>query len=212
MKSRTLLLALASAAILSGCMGENSTPSVGGGGGGGTSKVIGVWATTSVQNGGTFEQRDRLARPVVNEVFATVANNRHQVNDRIPPTEDKNELANDIRKFMDEAFGANDRSAAHVNTIVAVLVPDVMKADLSQPGPAAYLGVETAGATGGKFGGRKLNDDVVDISLNIVFGTTLSDLGLIPADGKQIPTLTSDNVGPTGHGYKATFPYLGQPR
>ena len=203
---KKILIAIIPVCLLAGCAGQNSLVNMGGQA---KNSIIGVWATTSIPNGASFDQRDRLARPVVNEVFATVANNRHQTNDRIAPTQDVNELAGDIRKFMDEAFGANDRSAAHVNTIVAVLVPDVMKADLSQAGPAAYLGVETGGATGGKFGGRKLTDDVVDTSLNVVFGTTLSDLGLIPADGKQIPTLTSDNVGPAGHNYSGVFPYLG---
>jgi len=47
------------AAIVTGC---------GGGGGNGSSKV--------------YNQVDRLARPAVNEVFATVANNQHQINDQ----------------------------------------------------------------------------------------------------------------------------------
>jgi hypothetical protein len=53
---------------------------------------------------------------------------------------------------------------------------------------------------------------VVDISLNIVFGTTISDLGLAPADNMQIPALTSDNVGPEAKHFKDKFPYLGDPQ
>ena len=85
-------------------------------------------------------------------------------------------------------------------------------ADLNQTDSAAYLGSETGGATGGKFGGRKLTDDVADISLGVVFGKTVSALGLAPADGKDIPTLTSDHVGAEGKHFTATFPYLGAPR
>ncbi len=151
-----------------------------------------------------YRQFDRLARPVVNEVFATVANNRHKINDEIPPTQDVNEIRNDIQTFMTQAAG---RSQAITDVVKAVLVPDMMKADLSKPAPAAYLGVETANA----FGGRKLTDDVVDISLGVVFGTTVSDLGLAAADNRHITALTSDNVGAGGKNFANAFPYLGAP-
>ncbi len=156
----------------------------------------------------TFVQRDRLARPVVNEVFATFANNRHFINDTDNPTDDAAQLKQDIESFLTVPAG---RSRQIKDVIESVLVPDVMIVDLSKPGPAAYLGVETGGATGGLFGGRKLTDDVVDTSLGIVFGNTVPALGLAPDDGKEIPSLVSDNVGPGGKHYRATFPYLGNP-
>ncbi len=172
------------------------------------SSVVGLWCTTSTKNHGSYYQQDRLARPVVNEVFATVANNRHQVNNMISPIDDRFQLKNDIESFL--TYPAN-RSRAIKDVIEAVLVPDMMMADFSGHG-AAYLGYETGGATGGTFGGRKLSDDVVDISLGVVFGTTVSDLGLAPADGHDIPSLTSDNVGSEGKHFLASFPYLGNPR
>jgi Domain of unknown function (DUF4331) len=181
MKQLMLLIPIA---LLAGC-------------GGGTSPVK------------TYTQVDRLARPAVNEVFATVAGDRHKVNDEIAPTQDAAELANDIQGFMRNTAG---RSQAITDVVKAVLVPDVMVADLNESGPAAYLGTETGGATGGKFGGRKLTDDVVDISLGVVFGNTVPALGLAPDDGKQIPTLTSDNIGPGGKRFTSAFPYLGAPR
>lgn len=199
----TFALSLCVCGSLIGCAG-----SPGGLGIAPAGAVIGLWTTTSVQNGNTFQQRDRLSRPVVNEVFATVANDRHKVNDEIAPTQDKDELKNDINTFMTQVAG---RSQATADVVTSVLIPDVMKADLSQTG-AAYLGYETGGATGGKFGGRALTDDVVDISLGVVFGNTLSALGLVADDGKEIPTLTSDNVGPGGKHFTQTFPYLGAPR
>ncbi len=198
----TLSILTVGAAVLAGC----------GGGGGSSSKtlgVIGVWTTTSTLNGGTYQQVDRLSRPVVNEVFATVANNRHKINDEDNPTNDANELANDIQSFMTFPAG---RSQATTDVVKAVIIPDVMKVDLSKSGPAAYLGVETGGATGGKFGGRKLEDDVVDISLGIVFGNTISALGLAPDDGNESPTFVTDNVGSGGKHFLPTFPYLGDPQ
>ncbi len=161
----------------------------------------------------TFIQRERLARPVVNEVFATVANDQHQINNTINPPQDAAELAPDIRSFMKAPAG---RSDAITNFVAAVLVPDIMVADLSKNTPAAYLGVETNGATGGTFGGRKLQDDVVDISLGIIFGTTVSDITAqgaspVPPDGNQTPALTSDNVR-ASKTYLNAFPYLPNPR
>ena len=178
------------ALALAGCGSSSSD-----GGGGGSTQ--------------TFTQVDRLARPAVNEVFASVANNRHQINDQDSPVNDKTQLANDIQAFM---VGTAGRSQAITNVVKSVLVPDVMTADLSQGGNAAYLGVETGGATGGTFGGRKLTDDVVDTSLGVIFGSTVPTLGLAPDDGKEIPTLTSDNVGDGAKHFTNTFPYLGAPK
>jgi len=172
--------------------------------------IIRLWETTSVlATNGTFTQQDRLARPLTNEVLATVSNNRHKINNRNNPTNDKNQLVNDIESFLTFPAG---RSREIKDVIKAVLVPDVMIADLSKSGPATYLGVETAGKTGGLFGGRALTDDIIDISLGIVFGTTISDLDLADPDGNEIPSLTSDNVGSGGKQFKSGFPYLGSPR
>ena len=104
-----------------------------------------------------FVQIDRLSRPAINEVFATVANNRHAQNHTLDsPTDDKpTSLPDDIQSFM---TGTAGRSQAITDVVKAVIIPDVMKVDLSQHGvPAAYLGVETGGATGSKFGGRALH-------------------------------------------------------
>lgn len=170
--------------------------------------IVSVWTTTSVRHGERYQQMDRLARPVVNEVFATVANNRHKINDQAQPSQDNANLANDIQSFMTFPAG---RSQAITDVVKAVLSPDMMTANLDGDG-AAYLGYETGGATGGTFGGRALTDDVVDISLGVVFGNTIPALGLAPDDGNEIPTLTSDHVGPGGKHFLNHFPYLGNPR
>jgi hypothetical protein len=173
------------------------------------SGIISMWTTTSKSSDGTnYVQIDRLARPAVNEVFATVANNRHQVNDEDSPSQDSGQLMNDIDSFL---VSPCNRSSAIRGVIESVLVPDVMKVDLNQTGSAAYLGVETGGATGSKFGGRQLSDDVVDTSLGIIFGNTIPALGLAPDDNNEIPTLTNDHVTDAGKHFLSTFPYLGNP-
>ena len=185
---------------------------------GGKLGVISVWETTSVFAGGfSFRQQDRLARPVINEAFGSVSVNpalgpipRHETNNKANPTDDPNRIALDIQYFMTNTAG---RSQAITDVVKAVLVPDVMKADLSQAGVANYLGVETGGASspsGSKFGGRALTDDVIDIDLMTIFGPLVPMLKLAPDDGKESPSFTTDNVGPHSD-YKAVFPYLGDP-
>lgn len=172
--------------------------------------VIRVWTTTSIATvQRRYTQQDRLARPIVNELLAPVSNRRHELNNKATPRDDDNFLADDIEAFLTVPAG---RSRATKDVIESVLVPDVMVADLSRPGPASYLGVETNGATGGRFGGRALTDDVLDISAGVVFGDTIAHLGLAPDDGQEIPTLTSDHVGPDAKHFTTTFPYLGAPR
>ena len=191
-KSKIAVIAatIATMAAVAGCGGGSSS----GGGSGGPH---------------VYTQIDRLARPAVNEVFATVANNRHAINDTDTPLDDSANLSNDIQTFMTTAAG---RSQATTDVVKAVLVPDVLTADLSKTGPAAYLGVETGGATGSTYGGRGLTDDVVDTSLGVIFGGTVSALGLAPDDGNEIPALTTDNVGPGAKHFTGTFPYLGAPQ
>ena len=189
MKYRLAAIGVAlTAAVLTGCGGSNNN-------GGGSPHV--------------YTQIDRLGRPAVNEVFATVADNRHQINDTDNPTDDSGQLANDIQMFMTTTAG---RSQKITDVTKAVLVPDVLVADLSQSGPATYLGVETGGATGGKFGGRALTDDIIDTSLGVIFGNTIPALGLAPDDGKEIAGLTTDNVGDGDKHFLAAFPYVGPPQ
>jgi hypothetical protein len=173
--------------------------------------VIRMWCTVSVPSGPPrfrYVQQERLARPVINEVFATVSNNRHSVNNKINPIQDINELDKDVNGFLTFPAG---RSPAIRRAIRSVVIPDVMVADLSSNDRASYLGFETGGATGGRFGGRDLLDDVADISLGIIFGDTVPALGLAPDDGAEIPALTTDNVDSSTKNFLDVFPYLGRP-
>jgi len=178
---------------------------------GGAPGKISVWASTSVRDatspyGAAYTQIERLARPAVKEAFESFDD--HDKSNRSAPTNDPT-LANAIASFTTTAAGRSQETA---NVLKAVLGTDEMLADLSQTGvKAAYLGTETGGATGSKFGGRGLTDDVIDISLGAIFGNTVSALKLAPDDGKESKCLTTDNVGPQGHHFTGTFPYLGEP-
>ncbi|GAC1658641.1 MAG: hypothetical protein NVS9B12_11210 [Vulcanimicrobiaceae bacterium] len=181
-------------------------------------KKVALWATTSTRAAkeNTYAQLDRLARPAVNEVFAAYA--RHDANNRDNPSDDAMQLKGDIASFMKNVAGRSDAISAVVQS---VLVPDVLIFDASQRGAANYLGAETGGAsspTKSAFGGRALDDDIVDLSLGVIFGNVIPSLKLAPDDGKELdgtkgkPQLTTDNVGAERKHFLDRFPFLGDPR
>jgi hypothetical protein len=178
--------------------------------GGGTSAVT---PTNSVQTG--YIQIERLARPAIKELFQTFA--QHDTTNRVSPYQQP--LSSQTLYTAIGNFGSNvaGRSPATVGAFQSILIPDETEADLSQTGTGSYLGVETGGATAAdkdKFGGRTLADDVISISLGVVFGNTLSALGVVPDDGKETPCLTTDNVpqqNAADNVTPGTFPYVGAP-
>jgi hypothetical protein len=180
--------------------------------GGGT---VRVWATdggfcTDGTDGSS--QVVRRGRPLVSTVFADVKDMEQTVYNNDVPSVDpmtvNNHLGSSIMHFMSAA----GRSAPIIAATYSLFAPDVLIADLSQPGPAGYLGVETRGALGGRFGGRGLTDDAASALFGIIFGDTIPRLGLAPDDGREVPALTNDNVGPGAKHFTNVFPYLGDPQ
>lgn len=184
-------LTLFAGSLLAGC------------GGGGTSPSPTPTPSTAPQS---FIQTELLARPAVKEAFESFAN--HDTTNRTEPYNDPT-LQASIGSFM---TGVAGRSSATASAAQSVLYPNEMQIDTSQTGggSASYLGVETGGATGSKFGGRALSDDIITISLGAIFGNTFSALGLVPDDNKESPCLMTDNVS-----YDKTntnsFPYVQAP-
>jgi hypothetical protein len=156
-----------------------------------------------------YVQIERLARPAVKELTERFVD--HQTTNAAEPYNDPT-LQSSIQTFVN-AFRSNGSNGSpnYGATVASILYPDEFAVDLSQSGKAAYLGVETGGATGGKFGGRALTDDVIDISLGAVFGNTLSALGLLPDDAKENNCLTKQNVTQSSSQYQTAFPYLANP-
>ncbi len=176
-----------------------------------------------------YQQLERLATPALKEATEQFIDHS-ATNTQNPYVEaaSSGTLPTDAVNFL---TGTAGRSSATVSAIAKVLFPDVVLADLSQTSTTAgYLGVQTAGmsAAGNKFGGRALTDDVIDADLKVIFGPTISALGLAPDDGKESPCLVSHNlvagetpnnkpqytstanVG-TSKNQTATFPYMGTP-
>src|SRR5579863_10585360 len=185
------LVAIALAgAVIGGCTSRAAfVPNAGGG--------------TSPASATVYKQIELLSRPAVKEAFELYED--HNKTNRSEPYSDP------VLQSQIKSFTLNFRSRKNADTLQAVLYPNVMKADLSQKTTkASYLGYETGGATGSKFGGRGLDDDIIDISLGAIFGNTLSALGLIPDDMKEVPCLSEDNVAYDKSNTK-TFPYVQAP-
>jgi|SRR5579862_2828534 len=197
--SRSLILAAVAAAglgiVIGGCSSGSSlqsamVPAA--------SRMAGVLPAST-----KYIQIELLSRPAVKEAFE--AFDSHDTTNRTEPYTDP------TLKSQIASFTKNFRSATIAKTLQAILYPNEMKIDLSQnTTKAAYLGVESGGATGSKFGGRALGDDVIDLSLGAIFGNTLAKLG-VPDDGKELPCLTTDSVAYSSYD-TPTFPYIQAPQ
>jgi hypothetical protein len=169
----------------------------------------------------TYQQIERLAEPAVKEAFENFTD--HDATNRTTPANDTL-LQGEVNTFMTTVAG---RDAATTSALVSVLFPFEIRADMSVNLPAggqpagqygAYLGIQSGGATGNTFGGRWLNDDTIKISLEAIFGNTLSALGVVPDDHHEAWCLADDNLAAgqfAGQGtfqtYGNSFPYVNAP-
>jgi len=197
----------------------------------GVAKRFNTFIGTDTAASVTYTQVERLGRPAVKEATENFAD--HDATNRSLITDDAL-LAQSIRTFeLKAAF----RSTAVADAAVRVLIPDAIEADLSAPGPARYLAVETNGKSGlpvavvravpppliygikrslgdpyRQFGGRDLRSPVIDLSLGALFGSLIPKLGLAPDDHQETPCLASDYTTPAAKHYQDDFPYTGAPR
>ncbi|HEV7236924.1 MAG TPA: DUF4331 family protein [Ktedonobacteraceae bacterium] len=146
----------------------------------GSNPKIGVWARTLLAAGDAdgdandYTKDDRMGRPAINTVFnhGTAKNTFNQID---PPQD---------RPLFEASFQATlasfGYSAAQADAIADILLPDILTYDYA--------------SSKGFLNGRKLTDDVIDISLTLV------------TNGK----VTTDKVGPHTD-YLSHFPYVGEP-
>jgi hypothetical protein len=202
MKTRiTLCAALAAAGLSAGC-GEDTrtitdvvTDSV---------DVI-VVVTDTIRIGNTsvvFDQIERLANPLVSEVF--VEKREHPHYNTSVPSEDVAQFRDDIARFVTTVAG---REQAYANAVAAALTPDmlVVRTDKVGGGPmganVGWLTYVLDPANG--YGGRKLmGDDVVDKGLGVIFGNALGN------NNNVSPGLVTDNVDSDERADGVVFPYV----
>jgi hypothetical protein len=121
------------------------------------------------------------------------------VHGSIGPDQDATLVAPLVVDFMTSVAG---RDPAYIQAIAPALIPDVLVVDTSKdPSTAGWLSTTLAGG----WGGRRLQDDVVDLALTAVFGSALGD------PTHATPELTTDNVAFDSPNVTGTFPYLAPP-
>ncbi len=164
---------------------------------------IGVWATTSSEDGRRESQVDRMGRPAINTVVNSSGpivgadpNAKNVFNAGKPKRDAANFTAGTIAAL--KAFSSLDTELAYsdaaAGALAGVLLPDVITYD-------------TATTAAGPLNGRALADDVIDVELRIVTGGDPLELfDDRDADG----AINTDGIGPHTD-YMAEFPYLGIP-
>jgi hypothetical protein len=143
----------------------------------GDNPKVGIWVRTLKAQGANREdlfQNDQMGRPAINTVFNHGAD-KNTFN-ATQPSQQRALFGNSFENTL-KSFGYDD---AHADAITDILLPDILTYNYS--------------SSEGFLNGRKLTDDVIDISLTLV------------TDGK----ITTDMVGPHTD-YLNEFPYVGQP-
>lgn len=144
-----------------------------------TPSTTSVWARTVLSRNGTLVRDDRMARAAINTVFNHGADKN--IFNSIDPDQDLTAMTTEGMTFV-QNFRNTLSALGGDPGLATVLLPDVLNYDFSRPTNYAALN------------GRRLQDDVIDISLSLVTGGGL----------------TTDNVGPHSD-YLSDFPYLGTP-
>jgi Domain of unknown function (DUF4331) len=144
-----------------------------------------------------YNQVQRLGNPLVSEVL--LSKRDHPTHGSIGPDQDAALVAPSVVDFLTTVAG---RDPAYIQAIAPALIPDVLVVDTSKdPSTSSWLSTTLSAG----WGGRKLQDDVVDLALTAVFGSALGDAA------HATPELTTDNVAFDSPSVTTTFPYLGAP-
>ncbi len=142
-----------------------------------------------------YQQQDQMGRPAINTVFNVSATDKDAFNVTIPSAQNAAFQA----KFQARLLALNPGYTTNALTLNASAFTGVLATDV--------LGVSTTGVTTFFDGtnvltGRKLDDDVIDTELLLIFGGPT---------GAGNPALTKDNVNANDKAFTVSFPYLANP-
>lgn len=154
-----------------------------------------------------YNQVQRLGNPLVSEVL--LAKRSHPTHGSIGPQDDATVLGPEILSFITGPGSVAGRSADYANTLGSVLLPDMLVVQTDKdPSTAGWLNWVGLPPLANGWGGRKLQDDVVDLALLAVFG---DPFGADPDGAAGKEALTTDNVAFDSPSVTTTFPYLAPP-
>jgi hypothetical protein len=144
-----------------------------------------------------YQQQDQVGRPAINTVFNAAAADKETFNVTVPSAMGTAFQAKFQARLLalDTAYTTNalGQDAA---ALTGLLATDVL--NVSTAGTTTFYD----GVAANTLSGRKLDDDVIDVELLLVFGGPT---------GASNPTLTSDHVNANDVAFSATFPYLATP-
>jgi hypothetical protein len=153
-----------------------------------------------------FNQIQRLGNPLVSEVL--LSKRSHPTHGSIGPQDDVALIGPEALGFLTGAGSVAGRSADYASTLGGALLPDMLIVQTNKdPATAGWLTWLPLAPFANGWGGRKLDDDVVDLALLAVFG---DPFGADPAGAAGKEALTTDNVGPDSP-ILPDFPYVGRP-
>lgn len=141
---------------------------------------------------GTFVQKDQMGRPAINTVFVPAAR-KDEFNVTAPAAMNaafKTEFVNKLTAF---GYSSNALGMSK-DQFATALVTDVLNVKLN--------GTTTFFDGTNVLTGRRLEDDVIDTELLLIFGGP---------SGTSNPGLTKDNVNANDKPFLNTFPYMASP-
>ena len=162
---------------------------------------------------GTFVQQDQMGRAAINTVLSGNSEIKNNFNLTIP----SEMVAGFQSDFLAQAAGLHAAFGVEYETNIlgldAPTLTTVLAADVLQVAPNApttyFDGTNV-------LTGRNLTDDVVDVSLILLFGGESGDRFNgqdLDGDGvADLPILVTDNVPNTGETPSTSFPYLEAPQ
>ncbi|WP_074410257.1 DUF4331 family protein [Aquimarina spinulae] len=160
---------------------------------------------------GTFVQVDQMGRPGINTVFNPTDDAKNSFNVTIPSEQGVTFQPAFLQRLNDlhAAFGVtyeNNILGLDAATLTTILATDVLW--VAPDGPTTYFDGTNV------LTGRGLSDDVIDISLTLMFGGMNGDRFSgqdLDGDGvEDLPLLVRDGV-PSSVNALASFPYLEAP-
>lgn len=167
-------------------------------------------------------QVERLARPAINEGLV-ISNDLLNAFNSIPPSADLSPAAGPVLAEAATVIEATDqidnKDDLTVEAVTTAFLPDVMRIDTRvdiAPGKPAY-NADVSGDKGMLTGGRKIEDDVIDITLSFLVaadptGKTVKDnVSYQGVPGNEAQPGHKWLNGQSGPGKAATFPFLARP-
>ncbi|RMB62723.1 DUF4331 domain-containing protein [Dokdonia sinensis] len=166
----------------------------------------------AVDFSGTFVQEDQMGRAAINTVLSGTDMNKNNFNVTIPSEMTAIyqpiflQRAVDLHAAFEVEYEENILGL-DATTLTTILATDVLQ--VAPDGPTTYFSGDAV------LTGRNLTDDVVDVSLILLFGGANGDRFNgqdLDNDGTpDLPILVTDNVSGAGVTPGASFPYLEAP-